>query len=189
VPFKIHRFLASRFLAQANTMEARAAGFVAIVLWMESFRQDPAGSLPADDVQLARLAGFGPDVAGWLQVREGALYGWHAVEIEGAEAGDDPRLGHRMIETIARDLIKRKKGRDQSRSAGDHAVKRSRIKKMMISIGNTRLADNPQVLAAVCDWIITHDLYITEENVRSALEAAAGVPRVVRGPNGGGMAG
>ena len=185
VPFEIGRFLTSRFVAMAIAADGRADAFTGIVLWMESFRQDPAGSLPDDDVELARLAGFGRDVAAWRAARDGALYGWRRVDIEGAGPGDVPRLGHRLIEKIACDMVSRKKGRAQSRTASDRAVKRTRIKKMMVKIGNTRMADNPAVLEAVTSWIIDNSLFITEENVRAAMETAGGVPRVVKGPGAG----
>ena len=82
-------------------------------------------------------------------------------------------------------MVSRKKGRAQSRTASDRAVKRTRIKKMMVKIGNTRMADNPAVLEAVTSWIIDNSLFITEENVRAAMETAGGVPRVVKGPGAG----
>lgn len=185
VPFEVNRFLASRFAATAIARDQRADAFTAIVLWMESFRQDPAGSLPDDDLELARLAGFGRDIDGWRAARPFALYGWRSVSIEDAPPGAVPRLGHGVIERIAVDLHRRKKGRDQSRKAGDLAVKRTRIKKMMVKIGNSKMADNPHVLEAVVNWMIAGNLFITEENVRAALEVAAGVPRVVKHPSAG----
>lgn len=181
MPFEFNRFLTSRFVAMAVANDARADAFTAVMLWAESFRQDPAGSLPDDDVELARLAGFGRDLAGWRAVRKGALYGWSPVSIEGETNGDLPRLGHRLIERIARDMVHRKRGREQGRTAGARAVKRSRIKKIMLKVGNTRMAENAVVLESITDWMVESDLYINEENVRAALETVQGVPRVVRG--------
>ena len=47
-----------------------------IMLICASWHQEPAASLPDDDVELAKLAGFGRMVSAWLAVKEGALYGW-----------------------------------------------------------------------------------------------------------------
>ena len=41
-----------------------------------SWHQEPAASLPDDDVELAKLAGFGRMVGAWRALKEGALYGW-----------------------------------------------------------------------------------------------------------------
>jgi len=48
----------------------------AVLLWCASWHQVPAGSLPDDDAQLARLAGYGRVVKEWLKVKSGALYGF-----------------------------------------------------------------------------------------------------------------
>lgn len=50
--------------------------FFAVILWCASWHQIPAASLPDDDIELARLAGFGFVVKEWKKVRAGALYGW-----------------------------------------------------------------------------------------------------------------
>ena len=76
-----------------------------IALWTASFHEKPAGSLPSDDRLLARLADFGRDVQGFMQVREKALEGW-------IECGDG-RLYRRSvaIEALAfwiQRLVKRK---------------------------------------------------------------------------------
>ena len=62
----------------------------AVLLWCKAWHQVPAGSLPDDDKQLARYAGFGRrDIDGWLEVREGALHGF--------EKCSDGRLYHPEI--------------------------------------------------------------------------------------------
>lgn len=59
--------------AMTATGEEFRAG---IVLWAASFHEKPAGSLPAEDRLLARLAGFGRDLAGFMAVRGKAVEGW-----------------------------------------------------------------------------------------------------------------
>ena len=49
---------------------------IAVVLWIRSWAQVPAGSLPDDDRALASFANFGRDVQGWKNVREKVLHGW-----------------------------------------------------------------------------------------------------------------
>lgn len=69
--------------------------FFAVILWCASWHQIPAASLPDDDIELARLAGFGFVVKEWKKVRAGALYGW----IKCA----DGRLYHPVVAEKARD--------------------------------------------------------------------------------------
>ena len=66
------QLFASRFHARATDAEWRAG----VTLWLKSWDQVPAGSLPDDDVDLCRLAELGRDLKAWRRVREGALHGW-----------------------------------------------------------------------------------------------------------------
>lgn len=68
IEFHLHRFLTSRMLAYALAEGRRADVATALILWSEAFRQDPAGTLPDDDVQLAALARYGGDAPGWARV-------------------------------------------------------------------------------------------------------------------------
>ena len=72
MPLDIERLFGSRFHAIANDAEWRAG----VTLWLRSFHQVPAASLPDDDIQLCRLAELGRDTAAWQTVRAGALHGW-----------------------------------------------------------------------------------------------------------------
>lgn len=72
LPIDIGRLFGSEFHARSNDAEWRAG----VTLWLKSFHEMPAGSLPDDDVVLARLAEFGRDVAAWQDVRNGALRNW-----------------------------------------------------------------------------------------------------------------
>lgn len=66
------RLFGSSFHARSSDAEWRAG----VTLWMKSWDQVPAGTLPDDDIDLCRLAEFGRDMKGWAKVRAGALHGW-----------------------------------------------------------------------------------------------------------------
>lgn len=85
MPLDIARLFGSAFHAQATDSEWRAG----VTLWLKSWHQVPAASLPSDDVSLARLAELGRDLKGWRRIREGALHGWTACS--------DGRLYHRTV--------------------------------------------------------------------------------------------
>ncbi|MES1979742.1 MAG: hypothetical protein V4451_17010 [Pseudomonadota bacterium] len=66
------KLFASEFHARASDAEWRAG----VTLWLKAWDQVPAGSLPVDDVALARLAELGRDVKSWNKLKAGALRGW-----------------------------------------------------------------------------------------------------------------
>ena len=72
MPLDIARLFGSQFHAHAEDAEWRAG----VTLWLKSFHQVPAASLPDDDVALARLAEFGRDTKAWGTVKGVALRGW-----------------------------------------------------------------------------------------------------------------
>lgn len=72
MPVEIGRLFNSEFHARANDSEWRAG----MTLWLKSYHQVPAASIPDDDVALARLAEMGRDIKAWRKVRPVALYGW-----------------------------------------------------------------------------------------------------------------
>lgn len=91
------RLFGSSFHARVNDAEWRAG----VTLWLKSWDQVPAGSLPNDDIDLCRLAELGRDLRAWKKHRDGALRGWvlcsdgrlyHPVVAEGVnEAVDGKR--------------------------------------------------------------------------------------------------
>ncbi|HZX79898.1 MAG TPA: hypothetical protein VFE72_02955 [Lysobacter sp.] len=70
--FDVGRFRDSRFVGTVSP----EAGFYGIVLWAAAWHQRPAASLPDDDVELAKLAGLGRDLATWARVKRDALHRW-----------------------------------------------------------------------------------------------------------------
>lgn len=180
MPFYINRFLSSEFIAHACAANRRDAIGTAIVLWAESFKQDPAGTLPDDDVALAQAARFGADVEGWKAVRDLALWGWQPAHINGDVFRPRPRLGHPVVARIAADMFRRKEGRDASREAGRAANQRHKVRARIRRLGYPKAhAESDQVVQAVADWLDLRNLYVTDENVRLAMDEAAGIPRVV----------
>ena len=85
MPVDIGRLFNSGFHARSTDAEWRAG----MTLWLKSYHQVPASSLPDDDVELARLAEFGKDMRAWKKVRDGALRGW-------TKCGDG-KLYHRTV--------------------------------------------------------------------------------------------
>lgn len=75
MPLNIPKLMGSSFLAQTLARNPEAFGY-AVILWMAAWHQVPAASLPNDDVELARLAGFGRFVDQWLKVREDVIKGF-----------------------------------------------------------------------------------------------------------------
>lgn len=66
------RLFSSRFHARVTDAEWRAG----VTLWLKSWDQVPAGSLPDDDVDLCRLAELGRDLRTWAKIKTRALHGW-----------------------------------------------------------------------------------------------------------------
>lgn len=180
VPLYVNRLLTSRFIAHACAEDRRQDIGTALILWSESFKQDPAGTLPDDDVELAQIARFGRDIDAWRVARAGAMHGWGLVQIPGAEEGDPPRLGHAVIASIASDMFKRKSGRDHARENQRQAQSRSRIRAKLSALKYQKhLITNDEVVQRIMVWLAQSNLPITDDNVRAAMEAAVGIPRVV----------
>lgn len=88
MPLHVNRLRDSGFTANVKPEEFRAG----VLLWASSWHQLPAGSLPDDDGQLAKLAGYGYIVKAWKRIKVGALYGWIAC--------DDKRLYHPTVAEV-----------------------------------------------------------------------------------------
>lgn len=79
------RLFGSSFHARATDAEWRAG----VTLWLKSWDQLPAGTLPDDDVDLCRLAELGRDLKAWKKLRTGAMRGWFKCQ--------DGRLHHSVV--------------------------------------------------------------------------------------------
>lgn len=90
------RLFGSSFHARASDSEWRAG----VTLWLKSWDQVPAGSLPDDDVDLCRLAELGRDLKTWKKIKAGALHGWGKCA--------DGRLYHSVVAEGVNDAWKSK---------------------------------------------------------------------------------
>ena len=106
MPLDAARLFASEFHARASDAAWRAG----VTLWLKSWHQIPAASVPNDDIALARLAEFGRDVKSWKKVKEMALYGW--IEC------DDGRLYHTVVAEKVNEAWQKKQAfRDRTEKA------------------------------------------------------------------------
>lgn len=166
-PLHYRRLLTSRFAATVSP----AAGFHAVILWAASAEQDPAGTLPDDDVELARLAGLGRDVEAWRALRaEGALYGWSSVICEG-EGREEVRLGHATISRVMSDAMRRIEDRREASEKGAERSLRSRLRTVMRRAGaHAGLIEREDVCEAVLADLRARAERWSVANVREALE-------------------
>lgn len=179
MPLYTDRLLSSRFVATAIFAGRREDIGTALLLWSASMRQDPAGTLPDDDIELAQFARFGADVDAWREARAVALYGWRPVHIDDAPEGAAPRLGHPMIAEIARDQFSRRRGRERGREVAAFAMMKSRVRTKLREIHHAKVAENEFAVEQIAGWLRDNDLYVTAENVRVAMDDVMGGPKVV----------
>src|SRR4051812_37662310 len=85
MPLDVMRLRDSETVSKTEGEEFRAA----VLLWATCWHQLPASSLPDDDVELAKFAGFGRVVKEWKKVRTGALRGFVKCS--------DGRFYHRVV--------------------------------------------------------------------------------------------
>lgn len=120
------RLFGSSFHARATDAEWRAG----VTLWLKSWDQVPAGSLPDDDIELCRLAELARDLKTWKKVKVGALRGWivcadgrmyHPVVAEGINNALEAKAAQRDKTLKARIAALEKRLKD----ASDATVKAS----------------------------------------------------------------
>lgn len=128
MPLDVARLRDSDLAAVVSADAFRAA----VLLWCAAWHQIPAASLPADEVALARLAGYGRDLAAWKKVKEGALRGfvlcsdnrlYHAVIAEKALSAWEAKQAQRSrtaAATAARLAKKQQEARDEPRDEAPH---------------------------------------------------------------------
>lgn len=174
---RFHDLLGSRFLALCLHDDRRDIIGTALILWAECYRLDPAGTLPADDIELAQLARYGSDVSAWLQVKARVLHGWGLYLVEDAAEGTR-RLGHPMIADIAYRSFSRKAGRTKAREEAALSLARHKVKTKLRAMGMSRMAEAAPLVDRMARWLMDAGLYITETNVREAAEVITGGPVV-----------
>lgn len=90
------RLFGSSFHARADDSQWRAG----VTLWLKSWDQVPAGSLPTDDIELCRLAELARDLKKWRKLKAEALRGWIACT--------DGRLYHPVVAEGVNNAIEKK---------------------------------------------------------------------------------
>jgi hypothetical protein len=100
------RLFGSEFHSHASDSEWRAG----VTLWLKSWDQSPAGSLPNNEVALCRLAELGKDLKAWRKLAPGAMHGWVLCS--------DGRLYHPVVAEGINDAWQRKQAqRDRTKAA------------------------------------------------------------------------
>lgn len=181
-PFHVHRFLGSKFLASALMERRRGDVGSAVILWCEAMRQDPAGTLPDCDIELASLARYAT-VEDWQAVKTGVLHGWEQVYVDDARTGaQEIRLGHTsFMQSVVMEMHKRKRSRDGAREAANQSVRKSRIRKKMNELGiQQHIVGDDRVLAELASYFEQSDIYITADNVKAAMVSVIGYTGQVR---------
>jgi hypothetical protein len=79
--------------SELNAVVSDAGFRAAHNLWWAAWNEVPAASLPDDDRRLARMADFGTNVAGWLEIKDEALHGFVKCS--------DGRLYHEFLAGVA----------------------------------------------------------------------------------------
>lgn len=123
-----------------QTAVTPAEGWYAVNLWAASWHQIPAGSLPADDVALAHLAGLGRDQRTWKRMRAGALRGWRKCS--------DNRLYHDFIALRVSKAWEQKRSRQRGAEA-TNALKNQEADKRSAQRSAPRPAPRPASAYAV----------------------------------------
>ena len=123
------RLFGSSFHAHSNDSEWRAG----VTLWLKSWDQVPAGSLPNDEVELCRLAELARDLKTWKKVREGAMRGWILCS--------DERLYHAVVAEGVNTAIEAKKKQRLKTAKGRIAALEKHLKEAKTEIDKARLTD------------------------------------------------
>lgn len=164
MPVDIARLFNSEFHARATDAEWRAA----VTLWLKSYHQVPAGSVPDDDVALARLAEFGRDLKGWRKVRVVALYGWVKCS--------DGRLYHPVVAEKANEAWERKKAfRDRTEKA-----RQARLQQRQSQTPQVSVTDPPTDPVTTTTGTGTEDRGQGQRTGTTSLGESAAKPRPTR---------
>lgn len=157
------RLFGSSFHAVASDAEWRAG----VTLWLKSWDQVPAGSLPADPVQLCRLAELGRDMKTWRKVSLIALHGWKQCS--------DGRLYHAVVA----EGVEKAWNSEQSQRNRTEKARTTRLSQRLSQTKN--VAENPSVTDTVADTVTASKLSevkLREKEEDSEADASgAGAPK------------
>lgn len=149
------RLFASTFHVKANDGEWRAG----VTLWLKSWDQVPAGSLPNDDAELCHLADLGRDLKRWRKLRAMALHGW--------KVGDDGRLYHHTVaEYVNAALVSKQSQQDRTAAAraARHKLTNGSATTSVTENVTTSVTDNVTITPILPPDPLSSPLNRTEQN-------------------------
>ena len=167
-----------RNLCKSNWRTAAVAnpevGLFSLLLFAEAYQQDPAGTLPDDDANLAQLAGLGLGVARWRRLREaGALRGWEPCLVMAAEDGgpDRRRLMHPVVTEVAMKSWDYQKASREGAAEGARRKQMYRVRKQIPSGFRSDLVKSDSYIGALLDRLLAAKKKITQVNVAAEIES------------------
>ncbi len=101
------------FSSEFDATDDDSAWRFGVTLWLKSFHQVPAASLPTDEASLAKLCGLGRDVKTWRKHSAAAMRGWVPCA--------DGRLYHPVVAEVALEAWLDKLAQRLSSGAGNAA--------------------------------------------------------------------
>lgn len=161
-----HRAMGSPLWSTSTGDEFKAT--VALV-YASIATQDPGGTLPMAEAELAHHALCGLDMGLWQRVRSFALRGWEPVQILNADgAAVSVRYAHAEVEAIAVGMWQLKvtaKAKAASRRVSQQCA---RVRDQLRRLGQEHVAESEATVDRIRDWLDERDLIISRENVRDA---------------------
>lgn len=160
-------------------------------LFLESIEQSPPGTLPVDEDELARLAGFPRDLASWRERRaEGALHDWIEVlclppDCDGDVEAGEVRLAHRLVLDMVNASVTWMDGaREKSRRGAQRSLA-SRLRRIMRDEcgAHAGLTQRDDYVQAVMDRLSARGHRMTPAYVRAAMEHVSAIEAAQRGEN------
>ncbi|MCU0909810.1 MAG: hypothetical protein MUE98_00255 [Rhodobacteraceae bacterium] len=167
--FEFNAYLNSRFRLRADAM-SRA---VALDLWCHAQNQDPIGTLPDDDEQLAKLTGM--SVERWRELRGaefGPLFKWERCRASDGEI----RLMHPKVLGKIEEAMDSRARREMRRGERAAEKRLSDLADRVVKAGGSRgMASDQDLLRRLAAWLDRHceGRYWTVEWVRRAMEVDA----------------
>jgi hypothetical protein len=141
MPLYGQRLFGSRFYSLS--LRNPRAGLAGLKLWWEAWNQCPAGSLPDDDFDLARLADFGGDMKAWRAVKESALHGFIKCS--------DGRLYNIALSQHAIEAYETRLRASKKRDADRERLRIWREKKLTGSDGGNTSGNEPETRVETAD--------------------------------------
>ena len=167
--FQVDAFLNSDLVRTASKADCREDAFCAILLRVETFRQDPPGTLPADDDELRHLWRFPDGADAWAARRAFILSEFGTCRVRTGDDLFEDRLFHPLMRDHALFLY----NQEQSRvSDANQRSKRKRVRAKMRELKcRSPLIQSQQVVDELVEEVTERNETITQSSIRRALQA------------------